>query len=130
MLIIPCRISHVQETTQQLPSPNRVSLGHGRAPQRFVVSCEENYMFSIPRYGSVLGWGVYISDNLWNPPSRKTPPEDERLMMHGGPFCILIQVGLLMDCCHPAIRQIVKILRLGIELTMVTAIRTTGHTRG
>ena len=38
--------------------------------------------------------------------------------------------GLLVDRCHPATRQMVKIRRLRFELSMMTAIRTTGHTCG
>ena len=44
-------------------------------------------------------------------------------MMNGGPFCIIIRGGLFMDRCRPVTRQMVKIRRLGIELTMMKAIQ-------
>ena len=47
------------------------------------------------------GGGIYISEHLWNPPLHEPPPGDERPMMNGGPFCILVRGGLLMDRCHP-----------------------------
>ena len=114
VLLSPCCIVRIQETTQQPHIPNQGSLGHGRLPQRWGVSCEGNYLFIIPWYGAVLGWGVYISEHLWNTPSCKTPPGYERSMMNGGPFFILVRGGLLVDLCHPATHQMVKIQRLGV----------------
>ena len=73
-----------------------------RVPKICGVSREGKYIFSIPWYGSVLGWGVYISEHLWNTPSCETPPGDEWSMMNVGPYYILIRGGLLMDRCHPA----------------------------
>ena len=130
MLLSPCRSVRVQVTTQQPPPPTWGSIGHGRAPQPCGVSREGKYLFSIPWSGAVFVWGVCISENLWNTPSRETPHGDERSMTNGGPFCILIRGGLLMDRYHPTTCQMVKIQRLGVELPMVTAIQTSGHTRG
>ena len=48
VLLSLCRSVRVQETTQQPPTPNRGSLGHGRAPQRCGVSREGKYLCSIP----------------------------------------------------------------------------------
>ena len=75
-----------------------------------------------PDLGGDWGGGVYISEHLWNTPLASRP-------QNGDQFCILIRGGPLMDCCHPATFQMMKIRRLGIELLMVRAIRTSGHTR-
>ena len=128
--MFPCRSARVQEKTQQPPTPNWGSLRHGRAPKHCGVSRDGKYLFSIPRYGAVLGWGVYISEHLWNTPRCEPPPGDKQSMMNGGPFCIIIQGGLFMDLCHPATRQMLKIRRLGIELPTVTEIQRSGHTCG
>ena len=51
-------------------------------------------------------------------------------MINGGRFCILIWGGPRMNLCLLATFQMVKIRGLGIEFMMVTAIQTSGHTRG
>ena len=129
LLLSPCCSVRVQNTTQQPPPQNLGSLGHGHACQRYGISREGKYLFSIPRSGTVLGWGVYISEHLCNTPSRKPPPGDDIYMINCGSFCILIRGGLLVDRFHIATREMVKIRRLGIELPMVTAIQMIGHTR-
>ena len=101
-----------------------------RVCKRLGVSCKCRYLFNITWYWAVLGFGVYISEHLWNISSRETPPGDELSMMNGGPYFILIQGGLLVFCCHPSTLQMVKIWSIGVEFLMMTAIRTTGHTCG
>ena len=54
-------------------------------------------------------------EHFWNTPSCEAPLVYERSMMNSGPFCILVWGCLLVYRCHPATRQMVKILRLGIE---------------
>ena len=125
VLISPCRSVCIQETTPQPPPLNWVSLGHAHAHHSRDVSHEGKYLFSIPRSG---GWWGYISGRFWDTPPREPPPGEKLSMMNDGPFCILIQGGLLMDRCHPVTRQMVKIRRLGVELPMVTAIRMSGYT--
>ena len=98
------------------------------ARQRYGVSCEGKYLFIIPQSGE--GGGVYILEHLWNTPPCKLPPEYNWSMMNGILSCILIQGDLLLDRSHLTTRQMVKILMLGIEFSMVTAIWTSGHTRG
>ena len=76
-----------------------------------------------PDLGRFWGEGrIYIGAFVEHPPPCEQPSVDVQLMMNGGPFCILIQGGLLMDRCHPATRQMAKIRSLGIELPMVIAI--------
>ena len=130
VLLFLCSSVRVQETNPPPPPPHQGLPEHAHVRQRRGVSCEGRYMFSIPWTGAVLlGVYIYIGAFVEHSPSWAAP-WDERLMMNGSPFFILIQGDLSMDRCHHATRQMVKIQRLGNELPMVTAIQKSGHTRG
>ena len=84
-----------------------------------------------PYLGGLGGGGAYIYWRICGTlPLAGRPLGTSNRLLKVARFCILIRGGLLMDRCHPATRQMVKIRRLGIELPMLTAIRTSGHNRG
>ena len=86
-----------------------------RASKTAASPVRESICLASPDLGGVWGGGVYISENFWDNPPYKPPPRDEKSMMNGGPFCIIIWGGLLMDRCYPATRQMVKYKGLGLN---------------
>ena len=131
VLLSLCHSVRVQEKTTLPPPPNSGSLRNMCAWQRHGVSCEGKYLFSIPWSGAVWGGGgrIYIGAFAEHSPSQAAPwgqvIDDEWL-------------SIIYSCSERTYHGQLppyhlpngKIRNLGIELPMVTAIRTSGHTRG
>ena len=127
----PLVVAYVFKRQHRNPLPQiRDHSGMGAYPNSMVTLVRGSICLISSDVGRFCDWAYIYQSICETLPFTRRLLGEQRSMMNGGPFYILIQGGLLMYRCHPAICQMVKIRRIGIKLLMVTAILTTGHTRG